>query len=442
MAELPVDVMHARQRFAAEVTRRRTEAGLSLADVAGRVHVARSYVHNIASGQRWPSPAIVAALDQALGADGTLLAAWELGAVRRARNYHRPVVSPIVPQASDLVGQDTAGRSARILAFAEFSNVGELTMEQLHSDVRRIARSYLKVPTMPLLSRTGALLNRAMELLAGRQRPQHTRDLYAVAGWALTLLAWMSVDLGWPESAEDHARAAWACAVNSDHLGLRGWVRATQHTAAFWQNDFERAADFAAEGLRYATGTAAAFLSSAYAMDLARIGRHRSADAALRQAWDIAERTEPEPDELGGPLTCTVGRAGSLWTDTHVALGQAGPALTIADQAIRDFEATPEPERNPGSERMLRLELVRAHLIEGELDGAVTSLAPVLDTPTEHRVRPLLKRLREIAETLARSEHRDTARLIALRGEIAAFERSAITRPPLDRRVDWSTPHA
>jgi hypothetical protein len=319
---------------------------------------------------------------------------------------------------------DAAEESTRYLEIAEASNVGELTVEQLHTDVRRVAHAYLKVPTLPLFDRTKALRDRAFTLLSGRQRPYQTRELYAAAGWALTLLAWISVDLGRPDAAEDHARAAWACADNADHAGLRAWVRATQHTAAFWQNDYERAADYAQDGQRYATGTAATFLASAYALDLARVGDSTSARPVLRHAHEVAEATAPEPDELGGPFTCSVERAGSLWSDTHLALGEASSALGIARAAVARFEAATADARNLGSERMARIQVVKAHLAGGDLDGAAEALAPVLATGPEHRVRPLLQRVGEVGATVARFPA--TSAASTMRAAITDFGRNPV----------------
>jgi hypothetical protein len=314
----------------------------------------------------------------------------------------RAVDRPTGPELEAIL-TDAADESTRFLEIAEATNVGELTVEQLHTDVRRVAHAYLKVPTLPLFDRTKALRDRAFTLLSGRQRPQQTRELYAAAGWALTVLAWISVDLGRPDAAEDHARAAWACADNADHSGLRAWVRATQHTAAFWQDDYQAAAGYAEDGQRYATGTATTFLASAHALDLARLGDGQPARLALNRAHDVAEAAEPEPDELGGPFTCTVDRAGSLWSDAHLSLGDAGAALDIAQQAVGRFEAASTGDRNLGSERMTRIQVVKAHLAGGDLDGAAEALAPVLATAPELRVRPLLHRVGEVGAMVASS---------------------------------------
>jgi hypothetical protein len=296
---------------------------------------------------------------------------------------------------------DAGDESIALLALAEESNVGDLTVEQLHADIQRIAQGYLKVPTKPLFLRSKAIRDRAFRLLAGRQPPNQTRDLYAAAGWALTLLAWMSVDLGRPDVAESHTRTAWACADAADFDELRAWVRATQHTAAFWQDDFARAADYAQDGLRYATGTSALFLASVAAVDLARSGRSGHA----RDALDLAKGTAIKVGdaELGGPFYCTAERAEGIWSDAHLSLGDAKRTLEHADRGVALFEAAPHALRNYGSERMVRLQQVKAHLELGELDGAIEALDAVLGTPLEYRVRPLIHRMSEIAAVI-RSE--------------------------------------
>src|SRR5262249_52682651 len=64
------------------------------------------------------------------------------------------------PRSMEELLMDTADESAKILAWAEAANVGDLTIEQIHAEIYRIARSYLKVPTMPLFDRTRELRDR------------------------------------------------------------------------------------------------------------------------------------------------------------------------------------------------------------------------------------------------------------------------------------------
>jgi hypothetical protein len=305
--------------------------------------------------------------------------------------------SSMAEHEDDLV---TAGdESIALLSFAEQSNVGELTVEQLHADIERIAQSYLRTPIRPLFVKSRAIRDRAFGLLAGNQSPRQSRDLYAAAGWAITLLAWMSVDLGRPDIAEGHTRTAWACAEAADHDVLRGWIRATQHTAAFWQEDFARAATYAQDGLRYSAGTARLFLASAASVDLARTGRTDKARELLDLAQTLTVR--PAESEPGGVLLCTPERAEGLWADTHLALGDPHRTAEQADHSVAGFEAVPFALRNTGSERMARLQQAKARLLLGRLDGAVEAVEPILALSAEYRVRPLVQRLAEVAALAA-----------------------------------------
>jgi hypothetical protein len=103
----------------------------------------------------------------------------------------------------------------------------------------------------------------------------------------------------------------------------------------------------------------------------------------LDRAQDAAETSDSNGDALSGPFTCSIGRAGGFWSDTHLALGNAKGALRYVDFAVRDFESTPTDRRNFDSERMARCQQVKAHLLAEELDGAREALMPVLNTAPE-----------------------------------------------------------
>src|SRR4051794_7521510 len=60
--------------FGAELLRRRTERGMSLAQLAKLVPCHRGYIAQLESGERRPSPAFARKLDEALEAAGRLVA--------------------------------------------------------------------------------------------------------------------------------------------------------------------------------------------------------------------------------------------------------------------------------------------------------------------------------------------------------------------------------
>ena len=417
-----------RVRFAEQLAALRLRAGLSLAGVSTAAHVARGYVHHLEHGRRWPSQRVAEALDTALSADGALLAAWQAADRTEGPPADRATASsPWHPEDAQAALVSAAEESARLLTWAEASNLGDLTVEQMHSEMRWITTHYLRMPTLPLFTRARAIRDHAFALLAGRQRPAQSRDLYATAGWALTMLAWISTDLDRPDAAATHARTAWVCASNADHQGLRAWIRATQHTAAFWQHRFQDAAHYTEHGLCYATtGSAEAFLAGAHALDLAKVGHAEDARRALARARDAAEAGQQADDELAGPFTCSADRAGGIWSDVLLALGEPAAALAEADRAVATFERTPTERRNPGSERMARVQQVRAHLALGQFDGAAEALLPVLTTAAEHRVRPLLQRITEVYEQTLTCGQPDEPALCAMREAITDFRQHAV----------------
>ena len=50
-----MDDVDERVSFAEQVAELRSQAGLSLADVAAAAYIARGYVHHIERGRRWPT---------------------------------------------------------------------------------------------------------------------------------------------------------------------------------------------------------------------------------------------------------------------------------------------------------------------------------------------------------------------------------------------------
>ena len=111
------------------------------------------------------------------------------------------------------------------------------------------------------------------------------------------------------------------------------------------------------------------------------------------------------------------------------------------------FEAAPHLLRNFGSERMVRLQQAKARLALGELEGAIETLEPVLSTPLEYRVRPLIHRIGEVAALTApyaRSPHgrqlRERIREFVQHPDLPARPTSTRRRKPGSQRPDRAAP--
>jgi hypothetical protein len=170
------------------------------------------------------------------------------------------------------------------------------------------------------------------------------------------------------------------------------------------------------------------YLSSALAMDLAQAGDIERAASALAHAQRKADVVARVPGELDGPFTCPADRAGSLWATAQLAIGDTDAALEFANRSVLQFEATPAGRRNLGSERMVRMLQVEAHIRRDDLDGAEHTLAPVLLTEPAHRVRPLLQRFKDIGELAQRAGGATDPVAARVRGSITEFQRQAVTK--------------
>jgi tetratricopeptide (TPR) repeat protein len=292
-----------------------------------------------------------------------------------------------------------ARESSHILNRAEYSNVGSDTLERLHSQLRSAAYGYLKAPTGPLLAKVRRVRDEALRLLEGHQPLNNRRDLYLIAGWAMTFLAWASTDMGRVDATAEHAKAAWHFAQQAGHDGLRAWVCKTRQVVAYWANRREEAMQHAERGMLYAMrvgGETEVMLTSTLALDYARLGRVDEARVLLQTAHNLAPDGE-ENDYPGGPLSCAPERALSYWADAYLVLGEPAAALEMAGRSVSVSQASSTGDRNLGTERMTCLHVVRASIDLGELEVAEEALLPVLETPTEARPAPLLIQLSDIA---------------------------------------------
>jgi transcriptional regulator with XRE-family HTH domain len=222
-------------------------------------------------------------------------------AARRHRRDRLLAGKPDGFHSDEEIIMDAAGQSAEFSEWAEGTNVGATTLEQLDEDVRRISRDYLGNPPLPLMLSALRVRNRVFTLLEGRQHPNQTRHLYLTAGRLCGLLAWMVSDVGRHAEAETQARTAWLCAELAGADGLRAWVRATQSKVAYWDGRVQESAALAGDGLRFAASDSArVLLASLSARAWARVGDPDQAHAALRAAED--ERERAGEDEVGGLL--------------------------------------------------------------------------------------------------------------------------------------------
>jgi transcriptional regulator with XRE-family HTH domain/tetratricopeptide (TPR) repeat protein len=346
-------------------------------------------------------------------------------AARRSRRDRTLVTMADALRPDEEAIMDAAGQSAEFGEWAEGTNVGATTLEQLDEDVRRISRDYLSNPPLPLMLSTLRVRNRVFTLLEGRQHPGQTRHLYLTAGRLCGLLAWMASDVGRHAEAETQARTAWLCAELAGADGLRAWVRATQSKVAYWDGRVRESAALAGDGLRFAASDSArVLLASLSARAWARVGDPDQAHAALRAAED--ERAKAGPDEVGGLLGFSEAQQSYMAGSTHLWLREPKEALAASDRAVWLFDVGNQAERFYGAEMLALMDAATALVQSGDLDGALERLRPVLDLPPEQQLDTFTSRLSELRDALRRSKYAMSRPAVDIQRQIEEFRTGAL----------------
>ncbi|MGH3720994.1 MAG: helix-turn-helix domain-containing protein [Pseudonocardiaceae bacterium] len=193
-----------RASFAEQLAALRDQAGLSLADVATAAHVARGYVHHIEHGRRWPTQRVATALDNALNAEGTLLAAWEMAdALPGAASV------PANPDSRERVAL-AARRPRRVDAATVCALADVLTA------TRHLEDKIGSAAVLPGIRGHRAL---ALSLLADARPPIRDR-VGALAGELHQYLGWLLAETGHTEQAHPELDAALALGVEIDDPDL------------------------------------------------------------------------------------------------------------------------------------------------------------------------------------------------------------------------------
>jgi transcriptional regulator with XRE-family HTH domain len=308
------------------------------------------------------------------------------------------------------------------------SEVADATIGQYQAQARRLARVFEHEASFPLLLETRRLRDRVTSRLRGHQRIDQARDLYLLAAQVCGLLAWMTGDLGSYRAADTHAWTAWMCAEQAGHDGARAWVRATQAKLAYWDGRYTESAQLAEDGLGYESpDSARVFLALFRARARARTGQRDEARQALALA-DAEQDRVTAADLLGGIWELTPGRYHGLAASTRLLLDEPGDAVAEASEAITLSEKASPGERHLYAELLVRTVKAQAHLRQPDLDGAATTLRPVLDLSADVRTEPLLQQLHRLRRSLSLPQLGSTPKARELQDEIETYDREALPR--------------
>ena len=321
-----------------------------------------------------------------------------------ARRPPVPVESPVAgPVSGDPVsGRPVAAgpqgrlvtaarRAFQFSALVEGSNVGPETLAELEAEVCRLAAGYLQQPIGRLLPGLTQIQDVGIRLLEGRQRPLQAATLFRLTGIVSGMLAKATHDLGDSVAAMTQARAAYICADNADHDGLRTWIRGLQSMICYWagwSQDALRYARLGAGSARTGRGSASVWIAAHEARAWGMVGNEAETAQALTRAGRIRDRVQGDDlDEIGGILTfsppCQLYYAADALS---LIPRQESAAEDLAVRAIAAFEQGPARLRSFSDEAGARCDLAVARARRGDAEGAQLAIGPVLALPVPQRI--------------------------------------------------------
>ncbi|MDG4766778.1 helix-turn-helix transcriptional regulator [Solwaraspora sp. WMMD406] len=238
----------------------RRQAGLSLRDLATRAHYAKSYLHDLETGRKSPTPEVAGQLDDVLATGGVLTS-----------------------MLTDDGENDAAELARRVTA----SDVSTTTITGLEVAVDQLAVAYPVTTPHVLLPLVCRHLTYVTTLVGSGSRmtlDQHRRILVA-GGWMSLLTATVLIDLRRRVAAAAHLRTADEMAAQAEHGEIRAWCLETRAWDALVTGDPTAALQLA-QGAQTIAPAGSSILLQATAQTgraLALLGDRRATSRRLAQ---------------------------------------------------------------------------------------------------------------------------------------------------------------
>ena len=357
--------------FGTELARPMAARGIGVRELARRVHYNASHLSNLRNGRARPSPELVADLDAALGADGSL-AALVPGPAERAPYGPRD-------EADEEIAAIELGRRA------EASDVGNETAERIALAVDDLATAYPGTPPGELLGGVRAHLGYVGQLLGARTTLAQHRGLLVAGGWLSLLAATCLIDLHRDAAAAAHLRTAAQFARETGHAEIAAWCVETQAWQVLTDGDYQRAASLAQAAQRLAPRE-----SSAYIQATAQEGRAWARLGAAAQTRAALARVEalvspmPVPDRPEHHYRYDPAKSEAYMATTLAWLGDPA-AAAYARHILARLESAADGPPRPRRAASARLDLSLALIAAGQHDEAAGT---ALEAITSGRIVP------------------------------------------------------
>lgn len=336
--------------FANRLRGYRAHRAWSLARLAEATHYSKGYLSNVENGRKPPTEDLARRCDEALRANGELIAA--------ART---DVVSLL---------DKTPWQTAELVQRLQLSDTTPTTLESLRSTVEELCCQYAYRDALELRAEAHDWLQRVTGLLRRPVGLKAHQELLVAGGWLALLAGCVEYDLGMRAAAESTRTAALHLGAESGQAEISGWAYELAAWFALTQGRYQHAVAAAKQGQEVARNSSVHVqLMAQEAKARARLGESGLGDL-LESGRTILDRL-PYPDRPDNHFEVDPAKWDYYAMDVHRLAGDDGLAGLYATTVIRDNLTPDGTELSPMRISECRLTLGIVASRRGDLDQAV-----------------------------------------------------------------------
>jgi transcriptional regulator with XRE-family HTH domain len=260
--------------------RLRTAADLTQGELAKLVNWSQSQISPAEKDSFLPNESTVERLDQALSANGELIAAYGKA------NAADPSAELLLPGRDQWAFSDLMRKIHR-------TDVGRDTIEQLKVITEQLCCEYVSRPAADLRTDAQQQLEYVERLLGGPTSLTEHRELLVIAGWLALLIGCVNYDLGLERQAETARVAAAQLGREAGHGEIVAWSFEMSAWFALTQRRLRSVNDYAQAGIDAAPNASVAVqLAAQAAKAFARMGDASQVRHALNRGAKLLEQHE------------------------------------------------------------------------------------------------------------------------------------------------------
>jgi transcriptional regulator with XRE-family HTH domain len=384
------------QLYGAQLRARRVALDLSQDALGRRANFTGAVIGKWEKGQSLPDQATAVLLDQLLGDDGVLLAAWRYAASHRA-------------------ARDRELQPWQLMDAITRTHISPDALDMMGRAVLAAAARYPSTPPDLLLPVVNEQIQRLRDAIEATGSARSLRRIVQLTGVCAGIAGNLYIDLGNPARAADYFQVGRRAGHEAEDPALTAWVLTTESIGPLHTRRPHEAAELVDQALALVAGTGnlrrESWVAAMAAHAHAALGAHNAALDTLTHSAAALETA----DEATGMDFFDAARLEGIAGTVHLRLGHTAESAEHLTAAIAQRDTADAKGR-----ALLTFDLAECAIRSGDPEHAAGLAHQALDTAAGQYVRPVVDRAQALHTQLAAfpqlphaAEYRDRLRELA-----------------------------